>query len=172
MKYDYIALYNKNAKFLNARPLLKRAVKLGNLFFTALFVVCYGVLSYLVLTQDEFDPKTKLAVLFVPALAFLIVSILRIAIECPRPYAENGAGIQPLAEKKRADKKSFPSRHLTCAAVIAVVCLKFLPAVGVLLLLTSLALAYTRFALGLHYPSDLLVGEGIGLLIGCFIFIL
>ncbi len=172
MKYDYVALYNKNAATFNAHPTLKRFIKLLNLFSTALFIIGYAVLCGFVFMREEFDPKAKLSILFVPALAFLIVSVLRLAIERPRPYAENGAGIVPLTTKKHADNKSFPSRHLTCAAVIAVVFLKFFPIVGILLLLGSFQLAYLRFALGLHYPSDLLAGEGIGLLIGCLIFLL
>ncbi len=172
MKYDYVSLYNANRAFLTARPLLKRAVILINAFLTAFVSVSYALFCLYALLQETLDPKTKLALLFVPALAFFTVTVLRLAVERPRPYAENGAGIQPLVTKHRADTKSFPSRHMACAAVIAVTFLRFLPWVGILLLACSLLLAYTRFALGLHYPSDLLVGEGLGLFIGCLIFIL
>lgn len=172
MKYDYVALYNKNAAFFNARPTLKRALRLSNYFLTGLFFLCYGILWIDALFIEKFDPKKLLAILFVPALAFLIVSVLRIAVDRPRPYAENGAGIEPLVQKKRADKKSFPSRHLTCATVIAMTFLPLIPVAGVLLLVSSVLLAYVRFALGLHYPSDLLAGAGVGILIGFLIFIL
>lgn len=172
MKYDYISLYNANKAFLTEHPLLKRAVILANSFLTAFVSVCYALFCVYALTGETLDPKAKVALLFVPALAFLTVTVLRLAVERPRPYDEKGAGIQPIVTKHRADKKSFPSRHMACAAVIAVTFLRFLPWVGVLLLVCSFLLAYTRFALGLHYPSDLLVGEGIGLMIGCLIFIL
>lgn len=172
MKYNYLSLYNANKAFLDKRPLLKRAVVLFNTFLTAFISVCYAFFCLYALTGDTLDAKVKTALLFVPALAFLIVTVLRLAIERPRPYSENGAHIQPIIKKYRADKKSFPSRHMACAAVIAVTFLRFLPWVGILLLACSFILAYTRFALGLHYPSDLLVGEGVGLMIGCLIFIL
>ena len=172
LKYNYLSLYNTNKAFLDKRPLLKRAVVLFNTFLTAFIGVCYAFFCLYALKGDTLDAKAKTALLFVPALAFLIVTVLRLAIERPRPYSENGANIQPIIKKYRADMKSFPSRHMTCAAVIAVTFLRFLPWVGILLLACSLILAYTRFALGLHYPSDLLVGEGVGLMIGCLIFIL
>ncbi|MBR2442076.1 MAG: phosphatase PAP2 family protein [Clostridia bacterium] len=172
MKYDYISLYNANKAFLDKHPLLKRATVLLNPFLTAFVSICYAFFCLYALRQEILDPKAKVALLFVPALAFLTVTILRLAIERPRPYNENGANIQPIVKKCRADTKSFPSRHMACAAVIAVTFLRFLPWVGVLLLALSLVLAYTRFALGLHYPSDLLVGEGVGLMIGCLIFII
>lgn len=172
MKYNYVSLYNTNKAFLDKHPLIKRAVVLVNAFLTAFFSVSYALYCLYALTDETLDPKAKLALLFVPALAFLTVTVLRLAIERPRPYAENGANIQPIVTKHRADKKSFPSRHMACAAVIAVTFLRFLPIVGILLLVSSVILGYTRFALGLHYPSDLIVGEGVGLLIGCLIFIL
>ena len=124
MKYDYISLYNANKAFLTARPLLKRAVVLANTFLTAFVSLSYALFCVYALTGETLDPKAKTALLFVPALAFFTVTVLRMAVERPRPYAENGAGITPLVKKQRADTKSFPSRHMACAAVIAVTFLR------------------------------------------------
>jgi len=43
---------------------------------------------------------------------------------------------------------------------------------GAGLLVCSLALAYIRFALGLHYPSDLLAGSIVGAGVGALMFLL
>ena len=172
MKYDYVTLYNKSAAFYNARPTAKRALKIGNITLTWLFFACYGILWMYVLDIEPLETMDWIKILFVPLLTLLTVSVLRLAVQRPRPYAEAGAGITPLIEKKKVDDKSFPSRHLACAAVIAMTFLPYYPIAGVFLLGASLLLGYIRFALGLHYPTDLLAGWGIGACLGCLMFVL
>ena len=172
MKYDYVTLYNKNVEFYNTHPTAKRALKIGNIVLTWLFFACYGVLWVYALFLDRFATMDLIKILFFPLLTLLTVSVLRLAITRPRPYSENGAGITPLINKKKADDKSFPSRHLACATVIATTFLPFYPIAGAFLLCMSVLLGYIRFALGLHYPSDLLAGAGIGILLGSFLLIL
>lgn len=172
MKYDYIAIYEKNAAFYNAHPTAKRALKLGNLFLTGLFFAAYGILWLCVLWLEEYDLKLLTNMLFVPFLALFIVTALRLAIDRPRPYHEDGSNIQPLIHKKKGDKKSFPSRHLACAGVISMTVLAIYPLSGAFLLAASFLLGYIRFAAGLHYPSDLIIGEGIGILVGLLAFLL
>ena len=46
------------------------------------------------------------------------------------------------------------------------------PIGGIALLGLSVLLGYIRFATGLHYPSDLLAGMGLGIFLGCFMFML
>lgn len=172
MKYDYLTLYNKSAEFYNARPTAKRLLIIGNFVLTLLFFACYGGLWAYTLLLAPLDIKELVKILFVPLLALLAVTVLRVAIDRPRPYTEVGAGITPLIEKKNAEGQSFPSRHLTCASVIAMTFLAFYPVAGYALLAASVLLGYTRFALGLHYPSDLVAGWSLGTCIGYFIFIL
>ena len=172
MKYDYVTFYNKNAEFYNSHPTAKRALKLGNLLLPWLFFVCYGVLLVHACFVEPFETMDLIKTLFVPLLALLAVSVMRLAIARPRPYTEAGAGITSFIDKKNADEKSFPSRHLACATVIAMTFLHFYPIVGGFLLGASLLLGYIRFAVGLHYPSDLVAGAGLGVALGCLMFIL
>ena len=172
MKYDYVTLYQKNADFFNARPNAKRALKLGNIFLTSLFFVSYAVLWFCVLFLEEYTPPLLAKILFVPLLGLLIVTVLRMMIDRPRPYHVDGANITPVLEKKKETKKSFPSRHLTCAGVISMTVFSLYPAAGIFLLVASILLGYVRFAAGFHYPSDLLFGEALGVFVGCLAFIL
>ncbi|MBR2622958.1 MAG: phosphatase PAP2 family protein [Clostridia bacterium] len=167
MKYDYETLYNKTADFFKTRPHAKWLLLLGNSLLTWVFFVFYAGL----LLGSSFSTKELVSILFVPLLGLLTATILRLAIERPRPYSEYGANITPLI-KKKSDNHSFPSRHMTCATVIAMTFLPFHPWIGGVLLLLSAVLGYCRFATGMHYPSDLLCGAGLGVLIGCFIFLL
>ena len=172
MKYSYASLYNKNAEFYNAHPTAKRAIKIGNTLLTWLFFACYGILWLYALQIDPLGAIDLIKILFVPLLTLLVVSVLRLAITRARPYTEAGAGITPFVEKKKADNKSFPSRHLACATVISMVFLPYYPLAGGVLLGLSALLGYIRFALGLHYPSDLLAGAGLGVALGYLMFVL
>lgn len=165
MKYNYSDLYNKNASFLEKKPAIKKAVLLFNKFVPYFFALAYALLFVYGATKGKFTPSDFVKVFCAPALALLIVSVLRLAIERPRPYDEKGAGILPLV-KKTGDSTSFPSRHLASAAVIAAVFLPYLPAVSALLFVLALGLGYARFALGWHYPSDLFTGFALGAVIG------
>ena len=135
-------------------------------------MACYGVLWLYALRIDPFETMDLVKILFVPLLTLLTVSVLRLAITRPRPYTEAGAGVTPFIDKKKVDFKSFPSRHLACATVISMVFLPFYPIAGGCLLGASVLLGYIRFATGLHYPSDLLAGGVLGIVLGSFIFIL
>lgn len=170
MKYDYKTLYEKNAAFLRAVPLRKRLIRILDVGVTVLFVFAY---AYVLLHAWNTDVKTTdlVALFFTPFLALFVASVLQIAIDRPRPFAVSGANIEPLYTKRQSGK-SFPSRHLTCAFSIATVCLPYAPLFGGVLYVFAFLLAYARFSLGWHYPSDLCGGAAIGTAIGCLIFVL
>ena len=169
MKYDYKTLYNKNAEWYNAHPTAKEALKLFNIFLSWLFVFSYAVTIFQIIQTHALEPRAFAWFLFLPLLCLMLVSMMRLGFDRPRPYSEDGANIAPLI-KKKGNGKSFPSRHVACAFVIATVILAHYLLAGIFLLFTAVLLAYIRLAAGLHYPSDVFVGAGIGLLGGLVIF--
>ena len=87
----------------------------------------------------------------------------------PRPYQVHQVivlGERPL------DHFSFPSGH-TLHAVMATICLGYvMPVLVTLMLPFTLLVALSRMILGLHYPSDVMVGALIGASIaGMIIFV-
>lgn len=164
MKYDYAKFYNPVALFLRPRKRLTLALRIFSKVSTLLFIGAYGAFLAYALSR-EFAPLTLVRILLAPALCLFLVTVLRYVINRPRPYSERGAGISPLHEKKAQDY-SFPSRHTACAFVIAMTVLPYAVWLGVPLLILAGALAFSRFALGLHYPSDILAGAGMGILCG------
>jgi len=65
---------------------------------------------------------------------------------------------------KPLDYFSFPSGHTLHAAVFTCMTLAYYPALAILAISFSLMVAISRVVLGLHYPSDVLAGAVIGVL--------
>lgn len=72
------------------------------------------------------------------------------------------------------DHYSFPSGHTLHAVTLTLIILPVLPLLGLVLVPITLMIMCSRVILGLHYPSDVLMGTGIGYLVslvaGGFIF--
>lgn len=96
----------------------------------------------------------------IPAVAFLLVTILRKMLNIERPYEK--LTIEPLIHKQTKGK-SFPSRHVFSATMIALTVVTVYPVWGVSLVGVSLLLALCRVLAGVHYPIDVLAGMGCAL---------
>jgi undecaprenyl-diphosphatase len=101
-----------------------------------------------------------LAVVVVQYLLFELVG--RVAGRS-RPFAVR-EGARPLVD--HGATRSFPSRHVASAIAMSVICRAASPAVAKRMALIALALGAARVRAGLHYPSDVLAGAGIGYLAG------
>jgi membrane-associated phospholipid phosphatase len=160
---DYKTLYEKNYRFYKNRPKAVKTLVFCNYLLTALFMLGFlALIIYTAITDFSWQNAIKLAVL--PAVCLVLVGVFRIAFNRKRPYHKEGANITPLIYK--GVDKSFPSRHLASALVIAIVSISYFPWAGIPLLVLSLPMAYIRFAMGLHYPTDLLAGAILGTLCG------
>jgi membrane-associated phospholipid phosphatase len=160
---DYKTLYEKNYRFYKNRPKAVKTLVFCNYLLTALFMLGFlALIIYTAITDFSWPNAIKLAVL--PAVCLVLVGVFRIAFNRKRPYHKEGANITPLIYK--GVDKSFPSRHLASALVIAIVSISYFTWAGIPLLVLSLPMAYIRFAMGLHYPTDLLAGAILGTLCG------
>lgn len=63
------------------------------------------------------------------------------------------------------DEFSFPSGHTLHATSFTIILLATLPVVGWLFLPFAILTALSRIILGLHYPSDVVAGAGVGAVI-------
>ena len=162
MGYSYEKLYAKNAAFYHTHPTARKALPVLDKLFTAFFGIAYVGLWVYAVFWGGFVARDFIRIAFIPLLTLFLVSLLRAMIARPRPYAQAGANIVPLKGRKGREDDSFPSRHLACAAAIVFCFFPALPIVGGGLVALAIALAYVRFALGLHYPSDLVAGGAVG----------
>jgi undecaprenyl-diphosphatase len=84
----------------------------------------------------------------------------------PRPYAAHPHGLTPLLA--RSHDPSFPSDHATAAFAIAFGVFFVYRRAGWLFLGFATLIAASRVLAGMHYPTDVLAGAGIGLGSGYF----
>ena len=101
--------------------------------------------------------------IMVPAVGFVLLTLVRKWINQPRPYET--WGIVPLLDKDSSGN-SMPSRHVFSATIISMACLHANLPVGLVLLITSALLGLVRVLGGVHYPKDVLVAWGLGILWG------
>ncbi|WP_241157208.1 phosphatase PAP2 family protein [Adlercreutzia sp. ZJ242] len=98
----------------------------------------------------------------VPAALFAACSLLRRAVNAPRPY--EALPIDPLI-KKDTRGKSFPSRHTFSMFAIAAAWMTFLPAVGAALMAAGVFMGGVRVLGGVHYPRDVVAGAASALVL-------
>lgn len=132
---------------------------LNKLITTVVYITYPLVLAFLVITQDARFWR----VLVIPAISFVLVSLIRYYINAPRPYEVSNS--VPII-KKDTKGKSFPSRHVFSVFVIASTLYYISNPLGLFLMVAGIGLAIIRVVGGVHFPRDVIIGAIIGILAG------
>lgn len=138
--------------WFNARPAAKKLLRAVSLGSVAAVYLLYAGLAVLMMLRGN---SLLWPLLVVPAVVFVLGTVLRRAINRPRPYET--LGFAPLFPKDTKGQ-SLPSRHCFSAACIAVAAIPVSPAAAAVLAGLAVVIALTRVLCGVHYISDVLVG--------------
>lgn len=101
------------------------------------------------------DYSELLRIILVPAVSFILLSIVRKIINAPRPYEKYN--ITPLYNKKTKGN-SFPSRHTFSVFIIAFSAYYVYTPLGITIFILGLLLAVSRVISGVHFIKDVLAG--------------
>ncbi|MGN6603344.1 MAG: phosphatase PAP2 family protein, partial [Ginsengibacter sp.] len=125
----------------------------------AVLIIIYGFIK-----KNGFLKYRKYQVAFAFSINAIVINILKYSINRPRPFA-----VDKYIEKLTgAGSPSFPSGHTGDAMIVAIsMCLLFARQTWLLAIIWiwAVAVAYSRMALGVHYPGDILGSVVISLIV-------
>ena len=164
---NYQEWYDKRKSSLLRHPQLLQLMRVFNRMMTVLMP-----LVYMILLGTSFISKglgqDLAAYILVPALGFVLLTLVRKWINQPRPYEV--WEIIPLLDRD-SPGQSMPSRHVFSASIISMACLHASLTVGFILLVLSAFLGLVRVLGGVHYPKDVVVGYICALVWGVIFFL-
>lgn len=138
----------------------EKIINFSNRLITYLVYATYPLVLILLMYSDD---SRFWRVLLVPSISFIFVSIFRNYLDFPRPYEVTGE--IPIIHKETRGK-SFPSRHVFSAFVIATTLYFISKPLGIFLMLAGSLLAILRVIGGVHFTKDVVAGAIIGIVSG------
>lgn len=157
--------YRRIFGYLENHKSLKELVLFVNNWVTLITYIAYPLM--LVRLFVDGDERIIITVA-VPAVSFIIVSVVRYITKAPRPYEKYD--FVPLIQKN-STCNSFPSRHVFSVFVIAMAFMNIQLSLGILFIAFGIALAVCRVAIGVHFPKDVAAGAVAGIIAGTLFFI-
>jgi undecaprenyl-diphosphatase len=152
-EYRLCRRLNRGVENTGARLYFKAASRLGD------GVIWYALMIALPFIYGDEGLKVSLVMLATSAVGLAVYKILKRTFVRERPFIRH-AGISLAGAP--LDRYSFPSGHtLHVVAFTWQACAAF-PELAVALVLLALSIAASRVVLGLHYPTDVLVGALLG----------
>ncbi len=162
-KYWLLSIQQNRPEFLD--PFLQKLT----LYNTILTILVLLFLAYKVYVRRTAPVNFFRIPFFSVISASLLANLIKILIQRPRPFT-----VLPGVEQLTAGGGfSFPSGHTTevFALFFSVWWGTRNRILGILLFLWAIIIAYTRMAFGVHYPSDILGGFLLGMLVSRTVYI-
>ena len=156
-EYRLCRRLNRGVENTGVRLFFKTASRLGD------GVIWYVLMLALPVIYGADGLKTALIMLATSAVGLAVYKFLKRTFVRERPFIRH-AGIS-LAQAP-LDRYSFPSGHTLHAVAFAWQACAAFPELGFLVIPLALAIAASRVVLGLHYPTDVLVGALLGVISG------
>jgi undecaprenyl-diphosphatase len=156
-EYRLCRRLNRGVQLTWVRVFFKTASRLGD------GVIWYALMLALPLLYGDEGLRVAAIMLATGAVGLALYKFLKRTFVRERPFIRH-AGISLAGAP--LDRYSFPSGHTLHAVAFTWLALAAFPVLGFVLLPLALAIAASRVVLGLHYPTDVLVGALLGAITG------
>jgi undecaprenyl-diphosphatase len=156
MDFSVCLLFNKLVNWEFIRRFFAFISRLGNGVFW------YALIAVLPFVDGLRGAGASLHMLAVGLAGLVIYKLMKRKFIRERPFVRNRRirlGTEPL------DRFSFPSGHTLHAVGFSLVAVAYYPLLAPLLAPFALLIALSRMILGLHFPSDVIMGAAIGFVI-------
>jgi membrane-associated phospholipid phosphatase len=164
------------------RTTLQLSFRRGDIKRESAFLAQYGqsvatpVAAWLVtIAFGQGQPRLQLrwfALICLPVAATSIsCMLLKHLLGRMRPNRENAGTFTGFSWKNDNKRESFPSSHSACAFALTLTLIHAWPQAAAVFWFLAMVTAVLRYVMDAHFPSDILAGACIGLVIGHFGFI-
>jgi undecaprenyl-diphosphatase len=115
---------------------------------------------------NDYWKRLAVVMLLGIAVTALVVMVIKFSVRRSRPQGDWG-GIY-----RKTDPHSFPSGHAARMAMLAVLALGLGPLwLGLIMLVWAPLVGLARAVMGVHYPSDILAGMVLGVIMGVILLV-
>lgn len=157
---NYETNYKKITDYFDKHEKGKKLLIFLYKFLIVPFVLAYFFLLFNLITQKaSYLDIAKLII--VPGTTFVVITILRLALDARRPYEIYD--IKPIIDKKKK-RQSMPSRHVLSATLISMCAFYMNIYLGIALIILTVIMAITRVLAGVHFIKDVVIAIIIGIL--------
>jgi undecaprenyl-diphosphatase len=129
------------------------------------YFLLFGLILFLVKDFKKYLRMIIEAILSALLARFVIVSFIRWILPRLRPFLINNVNL--LFEQSGS---AFPSGHAAFFFAVATVVYFYNKKIGALFYLSSVLIVLARVFSGVHWPSDILAGTVVGLLVGYLVY--
>jgi len=142
-------------------PLFDRII----VFFASYLPYILVILFFVLLFFSQYQKREKLQILLVVGISSLITrfgitELIRFFYHRPRPFL-----VLPVHQLLAETSWSFPSGHATFFFAMATAVFLYNKKWGIVFFITTILITISRVIAGVHYPSDIIGGAVIGIVV-------
>jgi len=146
----------------------------AGIFFAEYFPYILGIFLLFFLFRPKQNKKENKYMVLVAMMAglvarFVVKSVILLFYDRPRPYMDLSSTHKLISLSPIENLQSFPSGHAIFFFALSTVVYSFNKRLGIFFIICSIIMSIARVFVGVHWPSDILAGAVLGMLVGVVI---